>query len=110
VYFAQGIQKVNLPEQLRRSVLLYNHQLSENTIKKLEDQIQESEIKKAKKIRAYQCKTCLSVYDSRYGDELAGIPAGITFENLPKEYCCGVCEGEKANFRIIELEDNFVHS
>ena len=110
VYFSQGIQKVNLPEQLRRAVLHYNHQLSENSIKKLGDQIQESETKKVKKIKAYQCTTCLSVYDSRYGDELAGVPAGITFENLPKEYCCGVCEESKSNFRMIELEDNFVHS
>ncbi|MCP9761734.1 rubredoxin [Lacihabitans soyangensis] len=110
VYLAKGIQKMNLSEQLRRSVLLYNKQLSENSIKVLGDQMKVSEPQKVKKIKIFQCNSCLSIYDSRYGDELAGVPAGITFENLPSDYRCGLCEEQKSNFKSIEMNDNFVHS
>lgn len=105
VYFSRGVQRFNLPEQLRRSVLLYN----ENYLGKVREKpISESKNTKKSKpetIEVHQCPSCLSVYDSRFGDNLAGIPAGITFENLPNEYVCGVCEEPKSNFKIIIVED-----
>lgn len=104
VYFAKGVQKLNLIEQLRRSVVFYNQQLAENRIKKFKDQIKPTETKVVQKKRVHQCKTCFSIYDQYFGDELGGIPAGIIFENLPENYICGVCEEPKAKFRLIEIE------
>lgn len=104
VYFARGVPRLNLPEQLRRSVLLYNQQLSNNTIKLVDGQISKPQKNKAINRKAHQCPTCLSVFDSQFGDELAGIPAGIVFDNLPENYECGVCEEPKLNFKKIVIE------
>jgi len=53
-------------------------------------------------IHAHQCKNCLSIYDGRYGDELNGIAAGISFESIG-DYSCPVCESGKEDFAVIRL-------
>lgn len=50
---------------------------------------------------SYQCTNCLTVYDKKYGDPFAEIPAGIAFEDLPETYCCHVCASPKSDFRPI---------
>ncbi|AEE52437.1 rubredoxin [Haliscomenobacter hydrossis] len=51
---------------------------------------------------AFQCPNCLSVYDSRFGDVLQNILAGVAFSALPEDYCCGVCETGKEEFVAME--------
>jgi rubredoxin len=46
----------------------------------------------------FQCSHCLTIYNQQYGDPQAGIPPGVSFENLPDTYQCHVCEGEKRDF------------
>jgi len=47
---------------------------------------------------SYQCSNCLSIYDKRYGDTFANIPAGVPFEELPETYTCHVCDSPKKYF------------
>ncbi|MNE67669.1 Rubredoxin-2 [compost metagenome] len=51
----------------------------------------------------YQCKSCLSIYDEAYGDELNNITVGVSFENLPPDYCCPICENGKVNFVLTNI-------
>ena len=51
----------------------------------------------------YQCVHCLSIYDPMYGDGLSGVAPGIVFEDLPDDYCCGLCEAPKKEFQQIVL-------
>lgn len=46
----------------------------------------------------YQCSNCLTVYDEKYGDPVAGIPAGVPFGKLPDAYTCHVCDSPKNDF------------
>jgi rubredoxin len=34
-----------------------------------------------------------------YGDELQGIFPGLSFTDLPEDYCCGVCGEGKEHFK-----------
>ncbi len=104
-YFDTGILRFNLAEQLRRSVLFYNTQLAEDSIKKLSNQLNEVEITIVNSKKVHQCPSCFSVYDNTYGDVLANIPAGITFVNLPKDYVCGICGEVKSNFKQLEMDE-----
>jgi rubredoxin len=51
----------------------------------------------------HQCKNCFTVYDSLIGDEEQNISVGTSFEDLPSNYLCPLCESEKDNF--IEVEE-----
>jgi rubredoxin len=102
--FSSNNPKFVLPEQLRRSVLkYYNYRagivkqtavagmpVAKPVAEKLEDEY------------VYQCSSCQSVYDETIGEPDNGIPAGTSFENLPSEYTCPVCESGKENFRKIK--------
>jgi len=50
----------------------------------------------------YQCIHCLSVYDEKMGEPENGIPAATLFDDLPKAYCCSLCEAPKNEFVRIE--------
>jgi rubredoxin len=100
-YFARNILKINLKEQLRRSVLFYNRSTEENI------EIIEETINTPKPANdsysVMQCGICYTIYDQTYGDTLNHIEPGIAFESLPKTYCCSVCGAEKAGFKAVEM-------
>jgi rubredoxin len=51
----------------------------------------------------HQCKNCFTIYDPLIGDEEQNISAGISFEELPSNYHCSLCESDKNDF--IEVEE-----
>ncbi|MCL4137026.1 UNVERIFIED_CONTAM: hypothetical protein GTU68_014554 [Idotea baltica] len=63
---------------------------SENTSKVLKDTVEEI---------VYQCKDCLTVYNSVYGDITQDIAPNTKFENLPEAYVCSLCEAPKSSFK-----------
>lgn len=104
VYFAEGVSRLNLAEQLRRSVLFYNKKIAENAVKKIEKRLVISEVSKPLATpKVHQCKHCFTVYDPAFGDELNGIAPGIAFAKLPKTYSCPTCEAPKKDFTALEL-------
>lgn len=47
---------------------------------------------------SYQCRSCMTIYDKKYGDPTAGIHPGTPFEKLPGDYLCPLCASEKELF------------
>ena len=46
----------------------------------------------------YQCTHCLTVYDESIGDPSQGVTPGTSFQELPEQYCCSLCEASLADF------------
>ncbi len=101
--FERGINKVHVAEILQRLCKKYYANITKHAIiaPKPERILEE---KPKPKYQVHQCKTCFSIYDDRFGDIFQNIEAGIAFENLPKDYKCGVCEEPKANFKNLESD------
>lgn len=46
----------------------------------------------------YQCENCLTIYDETVGDAENNVAPGISFNELPKDYCCPLCATPKWGF------------
>lgn len=100
VALAQDVDKIELPGLLMELSKQYFDQLGEKQAVKSEVLANKNE--EMKKV-VYQCTSCQTVYDELYGDETSGIRPGITFNELPEDYCCSVCDAPKSNFKVSEL-------
>jgi len=56
----------------------------------------------------YQCGDCLTIYEEQYGNPAQSIPPNTSFEDLPVDYVCSVCEGAKENFQKIALSGDIL--
>ncbi|OOG76513.1 rubredoxin [Algoriphagus sp. A40] len=92
--YVQEVDKTDLPELLIELSKIYFEQLGN------EKTLPEKPVKAKELVskEAYQCRECLTVYDSNYGDLTQGIPAETPFENLPENYHCPLCEAPKSSF------------
>lgn len=90
----QDVDKVELPGLLMELSQLYFDQLGnekgEEITQTIEKEILEEEV--------YQCKDCMTVYNKVYGDVTQNISKNTSFENLPEDYQCSLCEAPKDNF------------
>lgn len=50
-------------------------------------------------IMKYQCDVCGYVYDEAVGEQENGIAPGTTWEDLPGDYICPVCQMGKEFFK-----------
>jgi rubredoxin len=50
----------------------------------------------------YQCTVCTYIYDPAVGDPDAGIPPGTSFEDLPEDWVCPICQVPKSMFEPIQ--------
>lgn len=94
--YAQDVDKIELPGLLMELSQLYFDQLGQSPQqeKTLKREATEANVK----VDAYQCQSCLTIYDSKYGDSFAGIPAGTPFEQLPNDYVCPTCEAPLSSY------------
>jgi len=53
-------------------------------------------------MKKYVCALCGYVYDPELGEPDDGIEPGISFENLPEDWCCPVCGATKSDFSVVE--------
>lgn len=71
---------------------------------------EEEELSESDKLRAAErfmvmdlgtanCLGCGYVYDKNRGDPDYPIPAGMTFSQLPGDWCCPICGADKAQFQ-----------
>ena len=47
------------------------------------------------------CVICCFVYDPEKGDPTLGIPPGTTFDELPEDYRCPICNATKEYFKEV---------
>ena len=102
--FSRGNPRMILPEQLRRAIYRF-HQYRTNAIQhdKQRPTFPQREVPSPVVIPAQQCSVCLSIYHPEIGEPAQGIPPGTDFKDLPENYCCALCEAEKALFHPIAL-------
>ncbi|MGB3152754.1 MAG: rubredoxin, partial [Maribacter sp.] len=99
ISYAQDIDKIELPGLLMELSKNYFEQLGK--VKPPEEVVKKKYSIEPQLI--HQCQSCFTVYDQLYGDTKAGITAGTTFNELPKDYVCPVCNTPKSNFKKTSL-------
>ncbi len=107
--FASGVYKKQLSEKLLElSKKFYNSlnelQVSFSINKTTETRKQTEQLD----LDLYQCNSCFTVYDERYGDNMQNISKGTAFADLPHDYCCPTCESPKSDFLKINY-DKILH-
>lgn len=55
--------------------------------------------------QCFECKVCWYVYDPNQGDDVAQIPAGTPFAQLPETWICPECDGPKLGFLPVIAEN-----
>jgi rubredoxin len=94
--FSRFNPKFLLAEQLRRCVLaFYSHKENQYQSRTKKEPAKKEVPKKVTVEYVYQCRHCLTVYDEAIGDPVNAVNAGTSFNELPKEYCCSLCEAPK---------------
>jgi len=102
ITYAQDVDKVELPGLLMELSQLYFENLVNNPFPN-EPTTAIEEPKKINQGAVYQCSECLSIYDPELGDHENNILPGTSFEGLPVDYTCNICEAPKSQFQKIEL-------
>lgn len=97
--YASNVRKEVIPSLLIELSKMYFRQL--NPEKETSKEIRDEVLPGRNTLPVFQCTNCLTVYDPRYGDELAGIPSGVNFAELPETYRCHVCDTEKRYFQPV---------
>jgi rubredoxin len=99
--YAHNVTKEVIPTLLIELSKLYFRQL--NPDKEAFDEMKSDHPEVAHAV-IYQCPTCLTIYDERYGDAISNIPANTKFEALPSGYVCHVCGNPKKYFQKLESD------
>jgi rubredoxin len=101
--FSRNNPKFLIREQLRRCILSFYAGRSSRLASKNVDAAAKKETAQGRKQEyIYQCRHCLTVYDEKFGDNDAGIKPLTSFESLPGDYCCALCDASKEAFIKIE--------
>ena len=104
--YAQDVDKIELPGLLMELSRLFYEQLGEGpTLSELPLETHNQPINSPRVV--YQCGDCLTIYEEKYGNPDQKIAPNTPFDQLPNNFVCPVCEGEKENYRkvILERED-----
>lgn len=96
-YYVRNVAKETLPPLLIELSYKYYDQLEGRKPTESADPGMET----TKKHLKYQCSSCLTLYDEKFGDPESGIPPGTSFMKLPADYCCPVCDSPKSAFKLI---------
>ncbi|MBC7389445.1 MAG: rubredoxin domain-containing protein [Opitutaceae bacterium] len=99
ILFSRKITKYILADDLMILCRKYYAELTkENSSSGTQVEKKESEKEKPSITHSYQCQECFTVYNEQYGDSLASILPGTSFNLLPPTWNCPVCEAPKSSF------------
>ncbi|MCV9386510.1 rubredoxin [Reichenbachiella ulvae] len=93
--YVEGVRREILPALLIELSHMYYEQLEETPVPTKTKTIPE------KKVDRFQCSSCQTIYDEKYGDEAFDIKPGTTFDHLPDDYVCPTCGEPKASYKKI---------
>jgi rubredoxin len=101
--FSSNNPKFLLPEQLRRAILSFyaHHKISNRRPLQAKLPLKEEAVNQLREF-VHQCRHCLTIYDDKTGDESNGIKPGVSFELLPADYSCSLCEAPKEDFTKLD--------
>jgi rubredoxin len=101
--FSSGNPKAILPEQLRRVIIKFYRFRKEIVVDKKPIPPVKNENRTAIELsNLYQCNRCFTIYNEDTGEPESNISPKTRFENLPKTYCCSVCESSIDQFVKID--------
>jgi len=100
IVYALDVDKLELSGLLMELSKLYFEQFGNENSDEIK---QENEEEAPEKNDVYQCSDCLTVYSNIYGDEKANIEANTSFENLPLEYSCDVCDAPRSSYVKVKM-------
>ncbi|WP_163378776.1 rubredoxin [Cyclobacterium sp. SYSU L10401] len=98
-YFVKNVPIETLPPLLIELSYKYYDQLE---VPKSPESTDDKPVAHRKHLRKYQCESCLTVYDEKYGDPASDILPGTSFLKLPDSYICPLCENPKSAFKRID--------
>lgn len=98
-YFVKNVPIETLPPLLIELSYKYYDQLE---VPKSPESTDHKAVAHKKHLRKYQCESCLTVYDEKYGDPASDILPGTSFLKLPDSYICPLCENPKSAFKRID--------
>lgn len=101
--YATNILREDLPAMLIQLSRRYYDLLKLETEKVTQDK-EDSTL--SAQITVHQCTDCLTIYDSRYGDETQNILPETPFAELAEGYCCPLCGSDKNSFKEITVPVN----
>ncbi|WP_346238259.1 rubredoxin [Niabella insulamsoli] len=108
--FVSNITKMYLASELQDAILWFYKKQNEKGLHVAPKAAQKPS-KKAEAVTAlFQCKHCLTVYNSAYGDPENDIRPGTNFEQLPIGYGCPTCDAPKADYFKINSADAVLHA
>jgi len=93
----QDVDKLELPNILIELSKKYFEELGATVLELANTPIK----KETQKQEKHQCQECLTIYNSAYGDENQAIPKETLFKDLPKDYCCPLCEAPKSSYTML---------
>jgi len=102
ILFEKGVNKAHVPEILQRLSKRFYAQSSKQEVSIVKEK--ERKASDLQVIKVYQCKVCFTIYDERFGDSVNNIAVGVKFTDLPKYYCCPVCEAAKEEFVEVKVD------
>ncbi|MGZ5133748.1 MAG: rubredoxin [Flavitalea sp.] len=105
ILFRKNIEKENLGVYLvSLCKYFYELQSQEDLIlhEVYQQELDKSTTEKAVAPFVFQCRNCLTIYDSEYGDDINKIPVGKNFAEICESYHCPTCDSPKSDFVQVE--------
>ncbi|HEY9196163.1 MAG TPA: rubredoxin [Mucilaginibacter sp.] len=101
ILYKQGIPRADLSRHLVELCDVFYETLGTSKVSKT--MVSDTEPEPASQKMVHQCKSCFTIYDEAYGDELIGIKPGTLFADI-ENYECPTCGADKSGFAEVAAD------
>jgi rubredoxin len=101
IAYASDVEREDLAPLLMELSKIYYEQLEYSPTNNAHQSITQEQ-----PVPVHQCKNCLTIYTDQYGDSNSGIAKDLTFDALPDDYTCPVCDAPKSDYVTAEFIRN----